>query len=84
MLEKRRDTESDVAKEYIPHEDTDTQQEDGQAMMETEMGNASTSPDVSGTAGNTRSQGQAWDAFFFTALRWNHLADTLILDFAPP
>ena len=56
MLEKRRDTESDVAKEYIPHEDTDTQQEAGQAMMETEMGNASTSPDVSGTAGNTRSQ----------------------------
>ena len=38
MLEKRRDTESDVPKEYMPHEDTDTQQKDGQAMMETEIG----------------------------------------------
>ena len=38
MLEKRRDTESDVPKEYMPHEDSDTQQKDGQAMMETEIG----------------------------------------------
>ena len=36
------------------------------------------------TAGNPRSQGEARDAFFLTAVRWNNLADPLILDFVPP